>query len=60
MNIKQAIGQRIREFREQNKFSQEALAERSSITYQYLSCVENGKENVTIGVLEAIATALLP
>ena len=58
MNIKQAIGRRIRELREQNKFSQEALAERSAITYQYLSSVENGKENVTIGVLEAIATAL--
>ncbi len=58
MNVKQVIGHRIRGLREQNKLSQEALVERSGITYQYISSVENGKKNVTIGVLEAIALAL--
>lgn len=58
MNVKQVIGQRIRKLREQNKLSQEALAEHSGITYQYLSSIENGKENVTVGVLESITSAL--
>lgn len=38
--------------------SQEKLAEKAGITYQYVSAVENGKENFTIGILEAIAEAL--
>ncbi len=36
----------------------EQLASQARITYQYLSGVENGKENFTIGVLEKIADAL--
>ena len=34
------------------------LAERANITYQYLSAIENGRENFTVGVLESLATAL--
>jgi len=36
----------------------EQLAAQARITYQYLSGLENGKENFTIGVLEKIADAL--
>ena len=52
------IGRTIRQLRESNGLSQEKLAERAGITYQYLSAMENGKENFTIGILEAIARAL--
>lgn len=58
MKIRSVIGQTIRKIREKKKFSQEELAFRSGITYQYLSSIENGKENFTIGVLEAVAGAL--
>lgn len=55
---KTAIGRMIRLLREAGGFSQEKLAERAGITYQYLSAVENGKENFTVGILEAISKAL--
>jgi transcriptional regulator with XRE-family HTH domain len=52
------IGACIRAIREQRGLSQEALAGKASISYQYLSGVETGKENFSISVLENIATAL--
>ncbi len=55
---KAIIGRVIRQLRETAGLSQERLAERAGITYQYLSSVENGKENFTIGVLDALAKAL--
>lgn len=52
------IGQAIRRLREADSLSQNKLAEQAGITYQYLSAVENGKENFTIGILESLARAL--
>ena len=52
------IGRFIRKLREQKQFTQEQLANRSGITYQYLSGLENGRENFSIDVLEALAGAL--
>lgn len=57
-NANAIIGEAIRRMREAAGLSQEKLAEKAAITYQYLSAVENGKENFTVGVLQAIATAL--
>jgi transcriptional regulator with XRE-family HTH domain len=57
-NANAIIGEAIRSLRETAGLSQEKLAERADITYQYLSAVENGKENFTIGVLQAIAGGL--
>ena len=53
-----ALGRMIRLLREAIGLSQEKLAERAGITYQYVSAVENGKENFTIGILESVAKAL--
>jgi len=58
MDAKKLIGLAIRSQREALKLSQERLAARAHITYQYLSALENGRENFTIGVLESLATAL--
>lgn len=58
MSANSIIGQAIRRLREANGFSQDRLAEQAGITYQYLSAVENGKENFTIGILESVARAL--
>lgn len=55
---KRSIGRIIRLLREAAGLSQEKLAERAGITYQYLSTIENGKENVTVGVIESVAAAL--
>ena len=57
-SAKARLGLAIRAQRESLKLSQEKLAERANITYQYLSAIENGHENFTIGVLESLATAL--
>jgi transcriptional regulator with XRE-family HTH domain len=56
-DVKATIGQMIRTLREEGGLSQEKAAERAGITYQYLSAIEHGKENFTIGVLESIAAA---
>ena len=57
-SAQQLIGRCIRALREQRGMTLEQLASQARITYQYLSGVENGKENFTIGVLEKIAEAL--
>ena len=58
MDAKTTIGRGIRILRETAELSQEKLAEGADITYQYLSAIENGKENFSIGILEALARAL--
>ena len=58
MSIQERLGQNLREERLQRGLSQEALAELSGLHRTYVSGVERGLRNVTVGVLEAIATAL--
>jgi transcriptional regulator with XRE-family HTH domain len=52
------LGACVRTLREQRKLSQENLAAKAGISYQYLSGVETGKENFSIQVLESLAKAL--
>lgn len=52
------LGAGIRALREQRSLSQESLSDRAGISYQYLSGIENGRENFTIQVLESLANAL--
>ena len=52
------IGKAIRSYRESQSLTLEQLALKAGITYQYLSGVENGRENFTIGVLERLSAAL--
>ncbi len=52
------LGAGIRALREQRNLSQENLSDQAGISYQYLSGIENGKENFTIQVLESLANAL--
>ena len=52
------IGQAVRALREQKKLTLEQLAPNAGITYQYLSGLENGRENFTISVLQRLAEAL--
>ena len=58
MEAKAVIGRFVRKLREQKQFTQDQLATRTGITYQYLSGLENGRENFSIDVLEALAGAL--
>lgn len=58
MDIKQKVGQRIRELRHQLQLSQEALAYKSEVDRTYMTDVENGRRNISMEVLERIIQAL--
>ncbi len=58
MDAKVTIGRFVRNLREQKHLTQEQLAAKTGITYQYLSGMENGRENFSIGILESLARAL--
>jgi transcriptional regulator with XRE-family HTH domain len=58
MDIKQKVGQRIRELRKELNLSQEALAYKAEVDRTYMTDVENGRRNVSIEILEKIVAAL--
>ena len=58
MDSKVTIGRFIRRLREQKQLTQEQLANKTGITYQHLSGMENGRENFTIDLLESLARTL--
>ncbi len=56
--ISKIIGQRIRNYRTQQKLSQEKLAERSGCHPTYIGQLERGEKNATLESIEKIASAL--
>jgi len=58
MEAKTVLGKFVRKLREQESLTQEQLGRKTGITYQYLSGLENGRENFTIDILESLGTAL--
>ena len=58
MDIKQEFGKRLNQLRKEKKMSQEQLAELSELNRPYISAIEQGKRNVSIGVIEKLAQAL--
>lgn len=52
------IGLRIRELREQRKFSIQEFADKLEIEYNNVIRIEKGRTNFTIGTLVKIANAL--
>lgn len=57
-DILRILGMKIRETRKSRHISQEKLAEQVDLHPTYISQLENGKANLTIGVLNAIADSL--
>lgn len=53
-----ALGRRIRERRKLHGLTLEGLAERSGLSYQYISSLEKGAENPSLETLERIARGL--
>jgi transcriptional regulator with XRE-family HTH domain len=58
MQIEEQFGQVIRKRREKNKISQEAFAELAGVHRTYVSSIERGKVQVSIGVAQRLAEAL--
>src|SRR3989441_3735008 len=58
MDAKTVLGRFVRKLREQKRLTQEQLARKTGITYQYLSGLENGRENFSIDIFESLGKAL--
>ncbi|GIS81805.1 MAG: hypothetical protein CM1200mP15_04370 [Dehalococcoidia bacterium] len=52
------MGSRVQDLRKGRSWNQEQLAQASSLDRTYISAVENGKQNLTIGVVLKLAEAL--
>ena len=58
MDIKQKVGQRIRELRKELGLSQEALANEAEVDRTYVTDVEAGRRNVSLEILKRLVKAL--
>ena len=58
MGIKIKFGQKVKELRLEKGLSQEAFAHLAELDRTYISSIEKGDRNVSITVIEKIATAL--
>ena len=58
MDIQRQVGLNVRKLREKRGWSQEELAYESHLHRTYISGVERGVRNPTVGVLQEIAKAL--
>ena len=58
MDIKIAVGKRIKELRNKLGISQEELADIAKLDRTYITSVECGKRNISIINIEKITTAL--
>ena len=56
--LQEAFGKLVREKRLALKLSQEKLAERCELHFTYISSVERGERNISLGNIEKIAHAL--
>lgn len=52
------IGQQLAELRNERGYSNRALAELCEVNFRSISQIENGKYNVSIGILSQICDAL--
>jgi len=52
------MGKRVQELRKNHKWSQEQLAQSAELDRTYISAVEHGKQNLTLGAVVKLADAL--
>ena len=58
MDIKQAVGKRVKELRNKIGISQEELADNAQLDRTYITSVECGKRNISIVNIEKLANAV--
>lgn len=58
MTIQERIGKRITQLRNAKDLSQQKFAYEADIERSYLTHVEKGRKNISVGTLEKITTAL--
>jgi transcriptional regulator with XRE-family HTH domain len=57
-DVQKRVGGNVARLRKQRGLTQEALAQAADVKQTYLSEIENGKRNPTLGMLVRLATAL--
>ena len=58
MDMRKLVGDNTARIRKEKGLTQEALAEKSGLSQQYISGLENGQRNPTIVTLFELASAL--
>ena len=58
MDMRKLVGDNTARIRKEKGLTQEALAEKSGLSQQYISGLENGRRNPTIVTLFELASAL--
>ena len=58
MALAQTLGRNLKQWRQERGLSQEEFAHRSGLHVTYVSGVEHGRRNPTVGVIEKLAIAL--
>ena len=58
MDMRKLVGENTARIRKEKGLTQEALAEKSGLSQQYISGLENGLRNPTIVTLHELASAL--
>jgi transcriptional regulator with XRE-family HTH domain len=58
MTIQEKIGKRITQLRKDKKLSQQKFAYEADVERSFLTHIEKGRKNISVGTLERILTAL--
>lgn len=58
MDIKQKVGQRIKEIRTQKTLSQEEVANTADMERSFMTHIESGRRNISVETLQRILSAL--
>ena len=58
MDLKEKIGKRITELRKEKKMSQQKFAYEADVERTFLTHIEKGRKNISVGTLERITIAL--
>jgi transcriptional regulator with XRE-family HTH domain len=58
MDMRKLVGRNVRRLRLESGLTQEAFAERSGLSQQYISGLEGGSRNPTVVTLHELANAL--
>jgi XRE family transcriptional regulator, regulator of sulfur utilization len=58
MSYRKAVGGNIKRIRKTRGWTQEKMAVRAGLSYEYVNRLENGRVNVSVDTLEKIARCL--
>jgi transcriptional regulator with XRE-family HTH domain len=57
MDIRKQFGKRVKQLRQENELSQEALAHLAELDRTYIPSIEKGERNVSLEVIQKISKA---